>query len=58
MLLARSLWAEADELRGDVGARVLMQRHPVVEVPCADTGSAIDVDTPADLQNLDVQEHQ
>jgi CTP:molybdopterin cytidylyltransferase MocA len=58
VLLARSLWAEADQLEGDVGARVLMQHHDVVEVPCADTGSAIDVDTPADLQNLDVQEQQ
>jgi molybdenum cofactor cytidylyltransferase/nicotine blue oxidoreductase len=56
VLLARSLWPEAHELDGDVGARVLMQRHPVVEVPCDDTGSPVDVDTPDDLQNLDVQE--
>ena len=38
------------ELDGDVGARALMQRHPVVEVPCDDTGSAVDVDTPDDLR--------
>ena len=58
VLLARSLWAEAGALSGDVGARVLMQHHPVVEVACADTGSAVDVDTPSDLQHLDdVQEH-
>jgi molybdenum cofactor cytidylyltransferase/nicotine blue oxidoreductase len=54
VLLARSLWPEAHELDGDVGARVLMQRHPVVEVPCDDTGSPVDVDTPDDLQNLDL----
>ena len=33
--------------------RALMERHPVVEVPCDDTGSAVDVDTPADLTELD-----
>jgi len=52
VLLARSLWPEARELTGDVGARALMQRHPVVEVACDDTGSPVDVDTPADLENL------
>jgi molybdenum cofactor cytidylyltransferase len=53
VLLARSLWPEAQELTGDVGARSLMARHPVVEVPCDDTGSAVDVDTPDDLAQLD-----
>jgi molybdenum cofactor cytidylyltransferase/nicotine blue oxidoreductase len=53
VLLARSLWGEARELEGDVGARVLMQRHDVVEVGCDDTGSPFDVDTYADLQALD-----
>jgi molybdenum cofactor cytidylyltransferase len=53
VLLARSLWPEAHELDGDVGARALMDRHPVVEVPCGDTGSAVDVDTPDDLRRLD-----
>jgi molybdenum cofactor cytidylyltransferase/nicotine blue oxidoreductase len=53
VLLARSLWAEAGELTGDVGARALMARHPVTEVACDDTGSAVDVDTPADLQKLE-----
>jgi molybdenum cofactor cytidylyltransferase len=52
VLLARSLWAEAHELEGDVGARQLMQRHAVVEVPCDGTGSAVDVDTPQDLEQL------
>jgi molybdenum cofactor cytidylyltransferase len=53
VLVARSLWPEAHELDGDVGARALMDRHPVVEVPCGDTGSPVDVDTPDDLRGLD-----
>jgi molybdenum cofactor cytidylyltransferase/nicotine blue oxidoreductase len=52
VLLSRSLWAEARELTGDVGARALMQRHEVVEVPCDTTGSPVDVDTAADLERL------
>jgi molybdenum cofactor cytidylyltransferase/nicotine blue oxidoreductase len=52
VMLASSLWAEAHQLDGDEGARVLMQQHPVVEVPCDDTGSPADVDTPADLDSL------
>jgi molybdenum cofactor cytidylyltransferase/nicotine blue oxidoreductase len=52
VLLARSLWAEARELTGDVGARALMQVHEVVEVPCDTTGSPADVDTTADLERL------
>jgi CTP:molybdopterin cytidylyltransferase MocA len=52
VLLARSLWAEADQLEGDVGARQLMNRHTVVEVPCDGTGTAVDVDTPKDLEQL------
>jgi len=42
----------AHKLEGDVGARQLMQRHDVVEVRCDDTGSAVDVDTPQDLEQL------
>ena len=52
VLLARSLWAEANQLEGDVGARQLMKSHDVVEVPCESTGSAVDVDTPEDLEQL------
>ncbi|MEX2100298.1 MAG: nucleotidyltransferase family protein [Acidimicrobiia bacterium] len=52
VLLARTLWPEARALTGDVGARVLMQRHEVVEIPCDDTGSPADVDTIADLETL------
>ncbi len=49
--LARSLWTEALELRGDVGARALA-RGRAVHVDCTDTGSAADVDTLEDLERL------
>ena len=52
VLLSRSLWGEAAVLEGDAGARVLMDRHPVVDVPCDGTGSPADVDTPEDLERL------
>jgi molybdenum cofactor cytidylyltransferase len=52
VLLSRSLWTEANRLEGDVGARALMQRHPVVDVPCDDTGDPADVDTAADFDRL------
>jgi CTP:molybdopterin cytidylyltransferase MocA len=52
VLLARNLWPEARALTGDVGARALMRRHAVVEVPCDDTGSPADVDTIDDLDRL------
>lgn len=53
VLLDRSLWREAMRLRGDVGARALMERHPVVEVDCTGTGDPHDVDTLADLRELE-----
>jgi molybdenum cofactor cytidylyltransferase len=56
VLLARSLWPEARALRGDVGARALMERHEVADVACDDTGSPADVDTYSDLQALDRDE--
>ncbi len=49
--LARSLWPEASELRGDVGARALA-RDRAVRIDCTDTGSAADVDTLEDLERL------
>ena len=52
VLLARSIWPEAMELRGDVGARALMRRHQVVEVGCDGTGDPTDVDSFADLERL------
>lgn len=53
VLLARTLWAEAGGLDGDEGARALMRVHPVVEVPCDDTGDPRDVDTLEDLRALE-----
>jgi molybdenum cofactor cytidylyltransferase/nicotine blue oxidoreductase len=58
VLIARSLWADARELTGDVGARALMQHHDVLAVPCDDTGSPADVDTYADLQQLEAHEEK
>jgi CTP:molybdopterin cytidylyltransferase MocA len=53
VLIGRSLWAEAMKLAGDEGARSLLADHPVESVACDDTGAAVDVDTPADLQALE-----
>lgn len=53
VLLGRPLWGEARELRGDVGARALMEVHAVVEVDCTGTGSPADVDTIDDLRTLE-----
>jgi len=53
VLLARPLWREAMKLRGDVGARALMDRHPVTEVDCTGTGDPTDIDTLADLAELE-----
>jgi molybdenum cofactor cytidylyltransferase len=55
VLLARDHWHEALELEGDEGARALMRRHPVVEVPCDGTGDPTDVDTPQDLAALEAR---
>jgi molybdenum cofactor cytidylyltransferase len=53
VLLARSLWAEARRLDGDVGARALMDDHDVVEVDCTHTGDPNDVDTLDDLREAE-----
>jgi molybdenum cofactor cytidylyltransferase len=55
VLLAREYWDEALGLEGDEGARVLMRRHPVVEVPCDGTGEPTDVDTEHDLAALEAR---
>jgi CTP:molybdopterin cytidylyltransferase MocA len=54
VLLDRSVWAEIAALTGDAGARTWLRAHPaqVLEVPCDDTGSADDVDTPEDLERV------
>lgn len=56
VLLDRSVWvAVADAAVGDAGARPWLRAHPerVTGVPCDDTGSPYDVDTPADLAGLE-----
>lgn len=53
VLLARSVWADAQRLDGDVGARALMGGDGVVEVDCTGTGSAADVDTLDDLRSAE-----
>jgi len=52
VLIGRNLWPDALKLRGDTGARALMDRFPVVEVDCEGTGRPDDVDTLADLARL------
>ena len=52
VLIGRSLWAQALKLRGDTGARALMDRFGVVEVDCEGTGQPDVVDTLADLARL------
>ncbi len=50
--LARSVWPEAQALRGDEGARQLFRDHDVVEVPCDGAGSPDDIDTSEDLLRI------
>ncbi|AEH08165.1 MULTISPECIES: nucleotidyltransferase family protein [Protofrankia] len=55
VLLHRTVWAEVSALaHGDVGARAWLRTNPdrVVMVPCDDTGSPYDIDTPDDLAAL------
>jgi molybdenum cofactor cytidylyltransferase len=51
-IFPRSVFPDLAALRGDVGARVLLQRNPdrVVRVPMA--SAAIDIDTPEDLLEM------
>ena len=55
VLLAREVWTDVAACAvGDAGARDWLRAHPelVHLVPCDDTGSPYDVDTPADLASL------
>jgi CTP:molybdopterin cytidylyltransferase MocA len=54
--LARSLWPEAMQLRGDTGARTLMRDGTIEWIDCTDTGSAADIDTLEDLERLQQEE--
>ncbi len=52
-IFPRARFRELAELRGDIGARMLLQRNPdrVVRVPME--SAALDIDTPEDLLSLD-----
>ena len=52
-IFPRSTFSDLAALRGDVGARVLLQRNPdrVVRVPMP--SAALDIDTPEDLLSLE-----
>ena len=54
MLIGRALFDEARALDGDVGARVLLRRHPelVAEVDVGQGPASWDVDTPDDLERV------
>jgi nicotine blue oxidoreductase len=50
VLMGREHWAAVREsATGDQGAREYLRRNRVVEVPCEDVASGLDVDRPEDL---------
>lgn len=58
VLLGRAVWGDvAGAATGDQGARAWLRAHPeLVElVSCDDTGSPLDIDTPADLAHLPLE---
>lgn len=52
VLFKRELFEEIARLRGDHGARELLERRGVIAVECGDLARADDVDTQADLEAL------
>lgn len=52
VLLGRAVWPDARHLRGDTGARALLESGDAVEVDCTGTGDPRDVDTLDDLRAL------
>ena len=57
-IFPRSRFRELAELRGDIGARMLLHRNPdrVVRVPME--SAALDIDTPEDLLSVDSVQQQ
>lgn len=55
VLLDRSLSAEIESIRGDVGCRGIVASHEgeVVEVPVDDPGILVDADTPEDVRRIE-----
>jgi molybdenum cofactor cytidylyltransferase len=52
VLFDRSTFADLRSISGDVGGRALFSKYPVEWLPWNDTLLLMDVDTPADYQNL------
>jgi molybdenum cofactor cytidylyltransferase len=52
VLIKRSLFADVARLRGDAGARDLLEARGVATVECGHLASAHDVDTPRDLHRI------
>lgn len=52
VVLEAPVLARVPELRGDVGARVLLEDRRCVLVPCEDVADPVDVDTPEQLRAL------
>lgn len=55
VLIRRELFGEVEQLRGDSGARGLLERAGVREIECGRMASADDVDTPADLGAIEAR---
>ncbi len=55
VLLERELLPRMLELRGDAGARSVLDEVAVREVPCDDVADATDIDTPEDLRALEAR---
>jgi molybdenum cofactor cytidylyltransferase len=52
VLLGRPIWRRVAGLKGDIGARALMDSVAVREVDCTDTGRPDDIDTAEDLERV------
>jgi molybdenum cofactor cytidylyltransferase len=52
VLIKRSLFAELEHLRGDAGAKELLETHGFATIECGHLASGCDVDTPADLNSI------
>jgi CTP:molybdopterin cytidylyltransferase MocA len=52
VLIKRELFAEIGELRGDDGARDLLDRRGVATIECGHLASGHDIDTPQDLNRI------
>jgi molybdenum cofactor cytidylyltransferase len=56
-IFPRFCWRELAELRGDCGARAVIQRHAARLVHVPMPSASVDLDTPQDLARILVREH-